>query len=54
MSDVTYVVREAGRIAAKASKTKIDQLCIDAALSSLPQSNAANRRIGFAADIQGG
>ena len=54
MSDVTYVVREAGRIAAKLNKTCVDQLCVVTALSSLPQSKNTNRRIGFAADTQGG
>lgn len=54
MSDVTYVVHEAGRIAAKLNKTCVDQLCVVTALSSLPQSKNTNRRIGFTADTQGG
>mgnify|MGYP003589442146 CR=1 FL=1 len=54
MSDVTYVVREAGRIAAKLNKTSVDRLCVDTALSSLPERKNTDRRIGFAADTQGG
>ena len=54
MSDVTYVVREAGRIAAKRGKTKIDQECLEAVMLSLTKAKDVSRRIGFVTDIQGG
>lgn len=46
LSDAAYVVREAGRLAAKAGKAKIDQESIDASLASL-QEDKDVRRIGF-------
>ena len=46
-SDVTYIVREAGKLAVKSEKEFIDKECFDKALSTLPQKEE-KRKIGFA------
>ncbi len=51
LSDSAFVMREAGRLAAKAGKVQIDQESIDAAVTSLPRNTkSAGRRIGFVRD----
>ena len=48
LSDSAFVMREAARLAAKAGKSQLDQESIEAALNSLPKTNAKeNRRTGF-------
>jgi cell division protease FtsH len=49
LSDVTYVVGEGARLAARTRKQSIDQESLLAALVSTPARNpdATNRRIGF-------
>jgi hypothetical protein len=49
LSDVTYVVRESARLAARARKKSIDQESLVAALASTPsrEPDATARRIGF-------
>jgi hypothetical protein len=48
LSDSTFVIREAARLAAKVGKTEIDQQSIEAALNSLPKGQEKkSRRIGF-------
>lgn len=48
LSDVSYILKEAGRFAVKARKESIDQACMEAALSTLPKTTkAASRKIGF-------
>jgi len=48
LSDVTFVIREAARLAAKAGKIMIDQESLNAALKSLPEDQTKkNRPIGF-------
>ena len=48
LSDVAFVVREAGRLAARARKERIGADEIAAALSKSPSRNADDqRRIGF-------
>lgn len=46
-SDVTYILREAGKLAVKLGKEFIDKECFDKALSTLPQ-REEKRKIGFA------
>ena len=46
-SDVTYILREAGKLAVKSGKDFIDKECFDKALSTLPQKEE-KRKIGFA------
>lgn len=46
-SDVTYILREAGKLAVKSGKDFIDKECFDKALSTLPQKDE-KRKIGFA------
>ena len=46
-SDVTYILREAGKLAVKSRKDFIDKECFDKALSTLPQKEE-KRKIGFA------
>ena len=46
-SDVTYILREAGKLAVKSGKEFIDKECVDKALSTLPQKEE-KRKIGFA------
>ena len=46
-SDVTYILREAGKLAVKSGKESIDKECFDKALSTLPQKEE-KRKIGFA------
>lgn len=46
MSDVTFVLREAGRVAVKRGSEFIDNICFDKALSMLPQKEE-KRKIGF-------
>ena len=46
-SDVTYILREAGKLAVKSGKEFIDKECFDKALSTLPQKEE-KRKIGFA------
>ncbi len=46
-SDVTYILREAGKLAVKSGKAFIDKECFDKALSTLPQKEE-KRKIGFA------
>jgi hypothetical protein len=49
LSDAAFVIREAARLTAKAGKNRIDQISLDAALSSLPDAKEKQaRRIGFA------
>lgn len=51
MSDVTFVIREAGRLAAKAGRNRLDQETLEAALSVTPVRDAhltPHKRIGFA------
>ena len=51
LSDSTFVIREAARLAAKAGKTELDQTRIEAALNSLPKDQEKkSRRIGFVWD----
>ena len=45
-SDVTYILREAGKLAVKSGKELIDKECFDKALSTLPQKEE-KRKIGF-------
>lgn len=49
LSDVSFVVREGARLAARAGKHKIDQESLDAALESTPSRNEDDqpRKIGF-------
>jgi len=48
LSDATFVVREAARLAAKAGKSEIDQDSITSALASLPKdTEKKDRHIGF-------
>lgn len=47
MSDVAFVVKEAGRIAAKAGKDYIDNTSLNTALQCFPESKAPKRTIGF-------
>ena len=50
LSDVSYVVREGARLAAKAGKSAIDAECLDAALLDSParaREGGEHRRIGF-------
>ena len=49
LSDVTFVLREAGRIAARSGKTKLDQEHIDNAVKNLPAETAKSKMnpIGF-------
>lgn len=50
LSDVTFVVREAARLAAKAGKDKLDQESLQAAMAAAPareREGQAKRRIGF-------
>ena len=50
LSDVTFVVREAARLAARAGKDKLDQESLQAALAAAPareREGQAKRRIGF-------
>ncbi|RZT98269.1 ATPase family protein associated with various cellular activities (AAA) [Advenella incenata] len=48
LSDVTFVIREAARLAAKNGKTQLDQECIDAAVNGLPNSqDKKGKSIGF-------
>ena len=46
-SDVTYILREAGKLAVKSGKEVIDKECFDKALSTLPKKEE-KRKIGFA------
>jgi len=51
MSDVTFVIREAGRLAAKAGRSQIDHEMLEAALSATPVRDPGltpRNRIGFA------
>lgn len=51
LSDSSFVIREAARLAAKSGKTCIDQECLDKAVKGLPQSNERKSRpIGFRSD----
>ena len=50
LSDVTFVVREAARLAARAGKIKLDQESLQAAMAAAPareREGQAKRRIGF-------
>ncbi len=48
LSDSTFVIREASRLAVKAGKTELDQQSIEAALNSLPkEQEKKNGLIGF-------
>ena len=49
LSDVTFVLREAGRFAVKSNKESMDQSCFDKALSMLPKKEE-KRKIGFNQD----
>lgn len=50
LSDTTFVVREAGRLAAKSNKDSIDQACLEEALNGLPPNpNEKKNPIGFCA-----
>jgi len=49
LSDVTFVLREAGRFAVKSNKEFMDQSCFDKALSMLPKKEE-KRKIGFNQD----
>lgn len=46
MSDVAFVLREAGRFAVRQGKDRIDTACLESALELLPKKKEANR-IGF-------
>ncbi len=46
LSDVSFVLREAGRIAVKNGSEYINQLCFDKALDMIPKKES-NRKIGF-------
>lgn len=51
LSDSSFVIREAARLAAKAGKSEIDQQSIETALNSLPKDQErTSRRIGFVLD----
>ena len=48
LSDVSYLLKEAGRVAVKEHKDSIDYECFEKAFESLPKSEKKeNRRIGF-------
>ena len=47
LSDVTFVLREAGRFAVKRDQEKIDQDCLNDALELLPKKKDDKPRIGF-------
>lgn len=50
LSDVAFAIREAGRLAARAGKDKLDQASLDAALATAPSrdtSDGSRPRIGF-------
>lgn len=50
LSDVAFVVREGARLAARAGKSKLDQMSLQAALGDAParaREGGAQRRIGF-------
>ena len=50
LSDTAFVVREAGRLAAKSNKDSIDQACLEEALNGLPPNpNEKKNPIGFCA-----
>lgn len=46
-SDAAFVIREAGRLAAKNDMEYIDQTCIDTALEMLPNTSESKRKLGF-------
>jgi len=51
LSDSSFVIREAARLAAKAGKTELDQTSIEAALNSLPKDREIkSSHIGFVRD----
>ena len=50
LSDVTFVLREAGRIAVKKELELITQECFDSALALLPKKKNSQTKIGFTAD----
>ena len=50
LSDVTFVLREAGRIAVKKHLELITQECFDDALALLPKKKNSQTKIGFTAD----
>ena len=47
MSDVTYVVKEAGRLAVKRDEDTISNILLNEAIDSLPKQQGKPRRIGF-------
>lgn len=47
MSDVTFVVKEAGRLAVKGNEEFISNQLINLAIDSLPKKKESSRRIGF-------
>ena len=48
LSDLTFVIRDAARLAAKASKSQIDQQSLSDAFNNLPEDSEKNRKpIGF-------
>ena len=47
MSDVTYVVKEAGRLAVKRDADMINENLLNAAIASLPKKKETVRKIGF-------
>ena len=47
MSDVTFVLREAGRLAIRTGKERMDMECFRKAVAMLPGKQQEKRRIGF-------
>lgn len=47
LSDVAYIVKEAGRLSVKLEKERIDAEAFNLAYKSLPQDGGTKRKIGF-------
>ena len=47
MSDITYVVKEAGRLAVKRDEDAISNNLLNEAINSLPKQQGKPRKIGF-------
>ena len=52
MSDISFVLREAGRFAGKAEKTAIDNENFKMAIAELPETEKKQRVIGFSTNHQ--
>jgi ATP-dependent 26S proteasome regulatory subunit len=52
MSDVAFVVKEAGRIAVKSGKESIDRTALETACNLLPPAKGQVRKIGFSIETE--